>query len=268
MIQWNVKTNRRRHIRREKKLSTAAVTELLQKLSSLKEENAVHVSVKAALTSRVAELEKLVDKLKPSQLEHKDCMALQEPWRLSRQLEMSVRVDVPFEDNLLATLKTALLTACPASHYGDCMLARNMTITGLEQVRNVRLWKNYEFRKELVRKELEGRQVAPVTSSFSACGWAHLDAAVNEVFLLHGTRPENIDSIANFGFDERLAREKGLYGQGVYFTDQSCKAFQYSGAKESAGCFVITRLILGEPHYAKGPLPIKEGVSEIRGTLF
>jgi len=62
--------------------------------------------------------------------------------------------------------------------------------------------------------------------------------------------------IANFGFDGRLASERGLYGQGVYFTDQSCKSLQYSGADRyhDSGCFIIARLILGHPHLATGPM--------------
>lgn len=67
--------------------------------------------------------------------------------------------------------------------------------------------------------------------------------------------PDKIDQIANFGFDERLARERGLYGQGIYFTNQSCKSLQYSGAKrDNTGCFIIARVILGHPCDAQGPL--------------
>eukprot|EP00435_Cladocopium_sp_Y103_P065565 s203_g27.t1 len=87
------------------------------------------------------------------------------------------------------------------------------------------------------------------------CNWAHLDAKINEVLLIHGTTQDKVDQIANFGFDERLARENGLYGQGVYFTDQSCKSFQYSGAKkQNAGCLIIARVILGHPCEAQGPM--------------
>ena len=82
-----------------------------------------------------------------------------------------------------------------------------------------------------------------------------LESGWNEIAVLHGTLPENLDLIATFGFDERLAREKGLYGQGVYFTDQSCKALQYSGAtSQQDGCIIVTRLLLGRPDYATGSL--------------
>ena len=44
------------------------------------------------------------------------------------------------------------------------------------------------------------------------------------MLVLHGTLPENVDKIASGGFDERLARQGGLFGQGSYFTDESCKS--------------------------------------------
>ena len=42
--------------------------------------------------------------------------------------------------------------------------------------------------------------------------------------MLHGTHSDKIGMITQYGFDQRMARESGLYGQGVYFTDQSCKS--------------------------------------------
>ena len=135
---------------------------------------------------------------------------------------------------------------------------RNVTITQLHQICNVRIWKDYEFRKDQIRKELEDRQrVAVVTRALSSqvCPWARLDPKVNEILVLQWTADDKTDQIANFGFDERLARESGLYGQGVYFTDQSCKSLQYSGeAEQKVGCFIIARVILGHPYDAPGPL--------------
>ena len=50
----------------------------------------------------------------------------------------------------------------------------------------------------------------------------------NEVVLLHGATEENAQQIVKQGFDERLTQPK-LYGRGVYFTADACKAVQYSG---------------------------------------
>ena len=214
-----------------------------------------HIAEKAELETKVKELEAENARLKSNRAELAMQMTWQEPWRMGRQLEMSVRSEIPADDGLVSVLHQALLKACPDEHYGNCLLARRLTITGLEQIRNVRLWKSYDFRREEVRKELDGKPILPVTSGFVSCTWAQLNSTVNEILVLHGTKSENVDLIANFGFDERLSREKGLYGQGIYFTDQTCKAFQYSGAaSHSEGCFIITRLVLGDPHYAQGPL--------------
>eukprot|EP00435_Cladocopium_sp_Y103_P060409 s203_g22.t1 len=193
-----------------------------------------------------------------SQADHATQMMLQESWRLSRQLQTKVCRELNYSDAAFSNIQKALVQACPLDHYADCSRMRNVSITGLQQICNVRVWKDYEFRKEQVRKELEGREAVPTVSCNlppHLCKWAHLDGKINEVLLIHGTTPGKIDQIATFGFDERLARESGLYGQGVYFTDQSCKSLQYSGANSGhTGCFIVARVILGHPSNATGPL--------------
>ena len=182
----------------------------------------------------------------------------QEAWRMSRQLQTKICKELNHGDAAFSHIQQALVEACPLDHFGDCSRMRTVSITGLHQVYNVSLWKDYEFRKEQVRKELEIRQGVPIVASnlpSRVCSWVHLDGKINEVLLIHGTTQDRIDQIANFGFDERLARERGLYGQGVYFADQSCKSLQYSGAKwQQTGCFIIARVILGHPCHAPGAL--------------
>ena len=183
---------------------------------------------------------------------------LQENWRISRQTQTEICRELPPWDAAFSQIQQALVEACPATHYGDCKRVLDVRIRDLRQVYNGGLWKDYEFRKEQVRKELEVRQGVPILTSnlpSRVCSWVHLDRKINEVLLIHGTTQDKIDQIATFGFDERLARESGLYGQGVYFTDQSCKSFQYSGAKwQDSGCFIIARVILGHSDHATGPL--------------
>ena len=185
-------------------------------------------------------------------------MSLQEAWRMSRQLQTKICKELNHGDAAFSRIQQGLVEACPPDHFGNCRRMRGLRITRLDQVYNVGLWKDYEVRKEKVRKELEGRDSVPsITSNLPSrvCSWVHLDGKINEVLLIHGTTQDKIDQIANFGFDERLARESGLYGQGVYFTDQSCKSFQYSGAPwQDSGCFIIARVILGHPYSAPGPL--------------
>ena len=196
--------------------------------------------------------------LENRQSDHAAQMMLQEAWRMSRQMQTNICRELPTWDAAFSQIRQALVEACPLDHHGACKRVLHVRILGLQQVYNGGLWKDYEFRKEQVRKELEGRDSIPIVNSnlpSQVCRWAQLDGKINEVLLLHGTTVDKIDQIANFGFDERLARESGLYGQGVYFTDQSCKSFQYSGAPwQDSGCFIIARVILGHPYYAPGPL--------------
>ena len=177
---------------------------------------------------------------------------------MSRQLQTKRIKELPSWDSAFSQTRQALVEACPPEHFGPCRWMRNVHITGLHQVYNVSLWKDCECRKERVRQDLEGRDGIPTVATnlpSRVCNWAHLDAKINEVLLIHGTTPDKVEEIANYGFDERLANKCGLYGQGVYFTDQSCKSFQYSGAKwQDSGCFIIARVILGHPFPATGPL--------------
>ncbi len=49
------------------------------------------------------------------------------------------------------------------------------------------------------------------------------------------------------GLTTEAARETGTYGKGIYFTDNSCKAFQYADGttRQMPGCMLICRVVLG-----------------------
>jgi hypothetical protein len=51
---------------------------------------------------------------------------------------------------------------------------------------------------------------------------------VNEYVLLHGTKQEFVDTIANQGLDSRISCSD-YFGAGVYFAESSTKADQYAG---------------------------------------
>ena len=191
--------------------------------------------------------------------DHDTQMKLQEAWRMNRQLETKICTELNHWDAAFDIIRQALIEACPQNHFGNCNRMRHVSITGLQQICNTTIWKAYEFRRDQVRKDLEGREGVPAVVSnlpSRVCSWAQLDPKINEILVIHGTTEDKTKEIANFGFDGRLASERGLYGQGVYFTDQSCKSLQYSGSRNyhDSGCFIIARLILGHPHEATGPL--------------
>jgi len=51
---------------------------------------------------------------------------------------------------------------------------------------------------------------------------------INECFLLHGTKRDTVDVVANQGLDSRLAVSV-YFGKGVYFAESSTKSDQYAG---------------------------------------
>jgi hypothetical protein len=101
-----------------------------------------------------------------------------------------------------------------------------------------------------------------------------LSPALNEVHLYHGSSAEVVDIIVHHGFDERVAQMSGLYGAGVYFANQSCKASQYVTAdQKGVKTLIIARVSIGDPHYAASGLqnqrrPPERGSPFSKGTLF
>lgn len=86
-------------------------------------------------------------------------------------------------------------------------------------------------------------------------GQCKLENDVNERLAFHGTSSAHVESIAQEGFDERLADEGGLYGMGIYFAEESCKSFQYcKRAQNDEHCIMVVRLILGRAYIAQGPM--------------
>lgn len=88
-----------------------------------------------------------------------------------------------------------------------------------------------------------------------------VDQTGNKRLLLHGTRDFHTgQAIAMEGFDNRVA-SSGLYGKGIYFTDQTCKSAQYAtpkGLKEKTsedmiGTILIASVAIGDPFHVQGP---------------
>ena len=50
---------------------------------------------------------------------------------------------------------------------------------------------------------------------------------IKEGYFFHGTDVSKIDSIARFGFDQRLSKVSGLFGCGIYFSDSFAKSLYY-----------------------------------------
>ncbi|CAJ1413939.1 unnamed protein product [Effrenium voratum] len=165
----------------------------------------------------------------------------------------------------LSLARCGAVSAAPLpmqGHHSECERMRTVRVCSVEQIQNVELWGKYEFHKDCIRKKLStlpaSHKITTNQALSRACRWAELDTNINEVFALHGTKTCNVDKIVKYGFDERLARQGGLYGQGTYFTDESCKSLQYTearGGRGAEGCIILSRVVLGYPHLATNPLP-------------
>ena len=142
-----------------------------------------------SLLADVARLERFLS-------DHVLHMMSQESWRTGRQL-MNIRQEIPATDEVYKQIQKALRLACPADHHSMCRRVDGLVVTKLEQISNIRLWKNYEFRMEQVRKDMQNDPPVSVTSNLSsqACSWMHCDPLVNEVLAIHGTSHENLDHL-------------------------------------------------------------------------
>lgn len=87
----------------------------------------------------------------------------------------------------------------------------------------------------------------------------------NERLLFHGTSDfEVAKTIATEGFDNRTAKNGGLYGRGTYFAAQTCKSAQYAteegrsqkASAQMVGTMLLARVAVGHPHYASGPCKV------------
>lgn len=152
----------------------------------------------------------------------------------------------------------------------DCVRARSAMLTSVEEVVNVRLWKQYCHQRGLVRDSLQARMdcpwvldIPPVKTWSQALSWVHLDHMANEALLLHGTTHEVAEKIATQGFDERMCK-RGHYGRGIYLSTDFCKTIQYCD-RSSLKCVLVARVILGHPFFAEGPMRDHDRPPETEG---
>ena len=133
---------------------------------------------------------------------------------------------------------------------------RNLRVTRVERIENMTLWLNYQRQKTGLRERLRRCNHAPEQlGALLAARYANpyitgeriIDAEINEFGLWHGTRPQTADILATSGFDNRVARDSGLYGAGSYFADAMCKSNQYARDANADGehCMLYCRVTMG-----------------------
>ena len=137
-----------------------------------------------------------------------------------------------------------LLRSC-ATHPGGCQdldTLRGARVTEVERIENHVLWARYAARLALQRPSKGGREER---SAQIKC-----DMYEDERFLFHGTQPEFLESIAEEGLKRPQSGNALRFGHGIYFSDESCKAHQYAGYRETEDggreyCLLYCRVLPG-----------------------
>lgn len=116
---------------------------------------------------------------------------------------------------------------------------KSLRIAAAWRVENPALWRQYCAARDTVQSELdrlrEQRALRPhsLTTELQQrlgdmASYEPINRKINETFLLHGTRPENLEAILANGLSERYST--GIFGQGVYLAENPCKTDQYTRA--------------------------------------
>eukprot|EP01043_Picozoa_sp_COSAG02_P032794 COSAG02_NODE_2207_length_9517_cov_3.723508_1_plen_916_part_10 len=140
-------------------------------------------------------------------------------------------------------------------HENGCAMGHDMSnvqVVRVERVENTLLWQAYHQQKAILRERLKHQgltcdDIAAVCPLLDKANGRVLDAGLNEFRLWHGTKPDVATILATSGFDERVARDTGLYGAGSYFADAACKSNQYATETNAQGehCMLQCRVLMG-----------------------
>merc|ERR1719191_920467 len=170
------------------------------------------------------------------------------------------------ESDILSWLNTSAIHHECVGRDGS-FVANHVQGVRVWRVENPLLWKQFVLKAEELhfRHQIHNKRCEPVSPPIrqphvfsnideSPLDWSY-DQSLNEVLLWHGTKSCNIELIAKTGFDERVCRLSGMFGAGLYFAQDSCKAGQYA-EKDDKGShwFFLSRVLLGQPYYASQAL--------------
>ena len=135
----------------------------------------------------------------------------------------------------------------------------------IERVENTLLWKLYGSKCRDIRErhQFNDRVIDPLNPAVCLPmdvqheKMCKLESAINETYLLHGVKGGSAvaDIIIREGFDVRVANLKGLYGAGIYFAEQACKALQYAEPDGQGLRYMFyCRVALGRAFATKGTM--------------
>jgi len=184
-----------------------------------------------------------------------------ERWRHLRRFDSSPALQPPLADRCLELqIETALQSSWQlhSCFVHSCARMKQARVVEVRPIANTQLWQKYLFCKQAMQEQRArepGSAALNTGTSLGVLPWIARDASVNECLAFHGTSLDTVDDIASQGFDERCARDSGLYGQGMYFAEEACKSNQYCDEDdEGVRCIIISRILLGTPFFATEPM--------------
>jgi serine/threonine protein kinase/ubiquitin len=133
-----------------------------------------------------------------------------------------------------------------------CPSTRQTRVVSVQRVENESLWQMYQLRRDIFKKYCAAQGIHSLST---ATNWqpvipskTEMSTVINEFYLFHGTDLKSAQIICEHGFDERVAKLKGLYGAGSYFAINSCKSHQYSSKDSSTFVMLVCRVVMGSPY--------------------
>lgn len=130
-----------------------------------------------------------------------------------------------------------------AAGLDQCRYSK-LFVLKIERIENPELFEKFAgqkrafFRRLFLAREGSYPEISKLrdcSGSVKTEGFVHpaldkdIHQELNEVFLFHGTKKENVKVICNSGFDHRLGSGKAMFGPGIYGAECSMKADQYTG---------------------------------------
>ena len=122
---------------------------------------------------------------------------------------------------------------------------KRFVVEKVERIQRPRMWAIYASKREFVRSRYD---IDAQVSTLTDLDWmTDLDPSVNEKYLMHGTKPNAVETISKHGFEERISSD-GLFGHGSYFAEASSKSDEYIVPDAQGLCYIfLARVVLGKP---------------------
>lgn len=139
-----------------------------------------------------------------------------------------------------------------------CYHFQHFDIKSVHSIHNPCLWSQYTRAKANLREMHRVFRIKPLPLQPAFTGLQPLlgdcfepDVELNEVVLVHGCSQAAAETVIKEGFDIRLAGSVGgsLYGTGLYFAQEPCKASQYTG--NGLRHLLVVRVTLGDCKYPR-----------------